>query len=81
MVNSCQYDFIAGRGTEDAIDYLIDEARNFPYKYVMGVFLDIFAVFNNARWHQMLEKVERATDGSVFVTAVPRIFLGQNSHR
>ena len=49
MVNGRQFGFTAGRGTEDAINCLIDEAPNSPYKYIMGLFLDISVAFNDAR--------------------------------
>ena len=49
MVDSRQYAFTAGRGTEDAMDCLIDEMQNSPYKYVMDVFLNMPGEFNCAK--------------------------------
>ena len=60
MVDSRQFVFTVGRGTEDAINCFIDEVRGSPCKYVMGVlFVDISGAYNRA---QMLEEVEGATN-------------------
>jgi len=77
IVDSRQYGFMVGRGTEDAINCLIDEVQNSPYKYVMGVFLDISGAFNCACWHQMLEEVERATNDWCLIRLLGGYFLSK----
>ena len=57
-----QYGFRTRRGTEDAVNCLINEVKEFLLKYVMGVFLDINGTFNAVRWDHMLEEIEKVTE-------------------